>query len=892
MRRFALVLLVLGFSTAGCGTDTSGGGGAIGDLEWPPDATAHFDEHGVLNADCATDEDCAMVLGYYHAFDRFIQMDFRRRFTTGRLADIFPKAVAETFGIGPFAARSRALFSARDGRHIADVLLEHSSEKTLGILEAYSAGVNQWIRDVQNGDNGASFPREFMGALFEYGPDDIPDWTPQDSLLVGVALMELLTNDEDAEIDAGGARDAIDDDDKFSDLWSRRPFRESAILPPGWEPPPPSSADAASSKRTSVSQLTRPNLRKRLDGAPVLRRLNESMKRTRELRRAFLGGSFSEQVGSNSWVIAPSRSTSGNALLSNDPHLGMSQPATWYLAHLDARTHGRGTIHTAGSTTAGLPWVIFGQNEDSAWGPTTDQIDHTDVCIEELVREDGEAVGVMFKGEMVPFLRVPFVVTFVDGSTVEEEILIVPHHGPIRSEIMPEDDVAISLRWTGSDADTDLEFLTAVNTATTVDEARQAFVNITTVGQNWVVADREGNIGWFPYGRVPARAWATNLDGDAPPWLPLDGRGDYEWTDYFEYGQLPQAFNPEEGFIATANNDMTGSLFDGDPTTLPNGDFHPPYQVGAAPGYRHGRIVDMIEEIGSAHTTDTMRDIVGDVRLLIGEDLTQPILDIATDSQTMLTPEGQRVVAALEDWNFTCPTGLEGTDADMSPLTEDQTERLEASGCMAFHTVLEEIRFRMEENENAGGGRGPSIAVFYSILDPSQLNVENKEIYWDNPGTTEVVETKFDVMREAFDSTGNFLIDAFGTTDQTQWAWGRLHDLLLSHDLSAFGIFRYDNPVPGGTRHANDGGLYTVDVAYPGPGDFTQRWGASTRLVCEVFPETGPSCSLDLPGGQSSDIDSPNYADLLPFYLRNEAMPLVFDIDEAAATAARSVLFQ
>ncbi|MBW2222890.1 MAG: penicillin acylase family protein, partial [Deltaproteobacteria bacterium] len=85
MRRFVLCLLVLCFSIVGCESSdsssgmggTGGTGGTIGDLEWPPDATAYFDEHGILNADCATDEDCAMMLGYYHASERFVQMDIR-----------------------------------------------------------------------------------------------------------------------------------------------------------------------------------------------------------------------------------------------------------------------------------------------------------------------------------------------------------------------------------------------------------------------------------------------------------------------------------------------------------------------------------------------------------------------------------------------------------------------------------------------------------------------------------------------------------------------------------------------------------------------------------------------------------------------------------------------
>ena len=328
-----------------------GTGGTIGDLEWPPDATVYFDEYRIFSADCATDEDCAMALGYYHAFDRFVQMDIRRRFSTGRLADILLPGIAAGF-VDDFADL-RALFSTRDGRPAEEFLYEQSSPKTKALLDAYAVGVNQWIADVQNGDNDATFPREFTHALLTYGPESIPAWRPQDSVAAVLALIETLTNDESAQVAAGNARELIDDDDKFSDLWSRRPLEESAILPLDWQPPAP-PADAASAKALERTASDHPRLRDRLNVAPVLQRLHAKLERTLDLRNLILGpGDRPDEIGSNNWVVGPSLTTAGNALLSNDPHLGMTQPATWYLAHIDATTNGNGEIHAAGATFAG-----------------------------------------------------------------------------------------------------------------------------------------------------------------------------------------------------------------------------------------------------------------------------------------------------------------------------------------------------------------------------------------------------------------------------------------------------------------------------------------------------------------------------------------------------------
>ena len=884
MRRLTFCLLVLGLSTVGCtgsdgdsGTGGAGGtGGTIGDLEWPPDATVYFDDYRVFNADCATDEDCAMALGYYHSFDRFVQMDIRRRFATGRFAGILEPSVAQL--LADSFADLRALFSTREGEPAEDFLYAQATPKTKALLDAYAVGVNKWIEDVQTGANGTTWPREFTHPLITYDPADVPAWRPEDCVAAVLALVENLTNEEGSQIAGGAARAAIGDDAKFSDLWARRPLEESAILPLDWTPAPPPTA--------SVTQTGTPVYRQD-HVRPVVEKLQQKLARFDALREMILGPGLADgEIGSNNWVVAPSLTVEGNALLSNDPHLGMTQPATWYVAHLDATTNGRGEIHTAGMTFAGLPWVIVGQNDSIAWGVTTTTMDFSDVYIETLTDDDN---GVVFRGEDVAFTRVPFTLEYSDGTSEQTELLFVPHHGAVR-EIDTQLGTAITLRWTGNDLDTDINVLTDLARASTTEEARTALLNVTTIGQNWVIIDSENNIGWYPYNRLPKREWATNIAGDAPAWLPLDGTsGLYEWEDYFAIEELPQATNPSSGYIATANNDMTGALFDEDPTTLPSGASNPPYQSSVASGFRHKQIVNLIEGIGDQHTTATMDAIVGDVYSLIGSRMVPGMLAIATDDVVTPSLDGLKVISALQGWDsFTCPTGVDGATTD-APLVSDAEELREASGCTAFHALLIDVRARIEENENAPNGRAPSIATYHSIVDPEQLIAG--DVYWDNPDTP-AVETKYEVMEAALNAVGEFLVAEL-LEDETRWAWGRLHGLQLQSDLSSLSsVFAdYDNPPPGEPLWANDGGLFTVDVANPGQTDFVQLAGASTRFVCEASAD-GPSCTFQLPGGQSSDVDSDHYEDLLFPYLDNTPIPLVFDIQEAADNAAETINFE
>jgi penicillin amidase len=845
------------------------------DLEWPPNATAYFDEYGILNADCATDEDCAMVLGYYHAFDRFVQMDFRRRFATGRLTDIMDKAVAQIF-VAETAARNRALFSTRDGEPLEEFVLEQASDKTVAMLEAYSAGVNRWIDDVRHGRNDAVFPREFSQFPFTYAPEDVPEWTPTDSMAAVMAAIDRESNLEYVDVANGAAREAIEDDDRFYDLWATRPL-ESSILPPGWTPPEPES------KR--VTALQQQSWRSALNAGPALRHLQARLEQEGELERSILGAA--SQGGSNNWVIAPSKSMTGNALLAQDGHLAMRQPTELYFAHLDARTNGRGQLHVAGGTSAALPSVIIGHNENIAWASTRTFLDLNDVYVEQLVKDtDGNPMGVMFQGEVVPFTRVPFTMRFNDGSSEEVELLFVPHHGPVR-EIDVGNNVALTLRWTGNDMDTDIEYLGALSAAASVTEARAALENITTRGGNFVVVDTEGNVGWFPYNRVPKRTWATDFLGEAHPKLPLDGRCStpercYEWTEYFDYAELPQAFNPEEGFIVTANNDMTGHLADGDPTN----DGYAPLQTFVVPGFRHARITELIKEIGSVHTTDTMYQIQHDVYSFLGELMRPTFIEIAESEMSTLTEPGEKILNALKAWDLTCPSGVNGYYVD-SPPADDPKELLEASGCAAFHAAYAKCDLTLRHED------GPRYYWMYlwTFLDPDRFL--KGDVYWDDPATPET-ETKYQVISECFDEAGKLLINDLGLgNDETKWAWGTIHGLVLNSDLSSFGIQSYNNPPPGQPFFTNEGGRVTVSATDPvlESSGFMQSIGSVDRFVCEALP-SGPACTIEMPGGQSSHIDSEHYDDLLFKYLDGEPIDLVFDINEAKANAVRTVTFE
>ena len=345
----------------------------------------------------------------------------------------------------------------------------------------------------------------------------IGPWTPRDSIACVLALIESLTNDAPREVQYGEIYAALSPE-MSADLYGQRPASDSAILPPTQVPldlPGPEDTEA------------RLDLHERLQ--PYRDLLREASARLPAPRAP-------SDRGSNNWVVGPERA-GGHALLANDPHLGLSNPSVWYLIHMDAKTNGSGDMHVAGVSFAGLPGIVLGQNEHIAWGATTTYFDFSDVYLETL-SPDGN--GVMLNGEEVPFVERQFTFPVNGMDDVVQTVLYVPHHGPVLS-IDRDAGTAVSMSWTGQRATTDFNFIHAMIVATSVEEARDALRNSTTIGQNFVVAGRNGDIGWFPYSAIPQRPWVSE---SLPHFLPLPGDGSAEWQGAVPYEDLPQAFNP------------------------------------------------------------------------------------------------------------------------------------------------------------------------------------------------------------------------------------------------------------------------------------------------------------------------------------------------------------
>jgi penicillin amidase len=311
-------------------------------------------------------------------------------------------------------------------------------------------------------------------------------------------------------------------------------------------------------------------------------------------------GAAASFTASNNWAVAGGKTASGKPILANDPHLETNRlPNIWY--ELALKTKERFAM---GATMPGLPVMLIGRTDDLAWGATYSFMDSVDSWIEECRdgkrrREDDGWQAFYERKELIKRKgKSPKEVTFFDSD-----------HGTLDGSPY-EAGFYLSTRWSG--AGTGAESLRAMLKmwdAKNVEEGMKLLGAI-EISFNWVLADKDGNIGYQMSGLMPKRG------NSASGFIPLkgwDSRND--WNGFVPLEELPRTINPKEQFIVTANNDLN-HLGKAAPINMPMGE------------YRVQRINDLLLEAGSV-TAQDMFKIQLDVRSLQAErfmDFLRPLL--------------------------------------------------------------------------------------------------------------------------------------------------------------------------------------------------------------------------------------------------------------------------
>ncbi len=245
------------------------------------------------------------------------------------------------------------------------------------------------------------------------------------------------------------------------------------------------------------------------------------------------------QSGSNNWTVAGRRVTTGKPVLSNDTHLEHSVPSTYWLVQLD----GAG-IDVEGFIVPGIPFVALGHNQRIAFGVTSGDVAVQDVFVEKFRSATSDEYLVNGRWVHASHRRESIA---VKGSLPQVLDVLVTRHGPL---VKRDGGTAYALEWTILQGGDELDLLRDLDRAANWNQFEDGLAHVVGPIFNWVYADVDGNIGYHLAGRVPNR-----IAGDGS--LPVEGQDSrYDWHGYLPFNQLPHAFNPSRGFIATANNQL------------------------------------------------------------------------------------------------------------------------------------------------------------------------------------------------------------------------------------------------------------------------------------------------------------------------------------------------
>jgi penicillin amidase len=772
------------------------------------------DDHGVpqLYADDAAD--LFMAQGFVQAQDRFFEMDFRRHVTAGRISELLGESTVET----------DMYIRTMGWRRVAASEYEMLAPDTKAYLEAYSDGVNAYLA----GRSATELSVEYT-VLALTGPDYEPEaWTPVDSLAWLKAMAWDLRGNMDEEITR--TRLSVNrTPEQVDELFPRYPYNRNAPIitrPPDGRPPAnPRPAPGPEALRALDA------VQRGVDAIPDLMGKGEG-------------------VGSNSWVVSGEHTVGGLPLLANDPHLSASIPGIWYQMGLHCNTVDADCpFDVSGFAFAGMPGVVIGHNRDIAWGFTNLDPDVTDLYLEKV---SGKTY--LYDGHQVPLTERDEVIR-VAGQSSQLITVRSTRHGPLLSDVSAElssvganaevgtgapardNGYAVALAWTALTPRPTADAIFMFDQASNWTEFREAAARFAVPSQNLVYADTEGNIGYQAPGAIPIRQGGRTGDYPAEGWLKEN-----DWSGrYVPFDQLPNVFNPPEGFIVTANQAVTGPGYRWHLTNSPD------------QGYRSQRIRNLL----TSWIDDGSRFDVGDMTRMQRDDRNPmaPVLVPYLMRQLMTSEyyaDGQRL---LVDWDF--------------------TQRADSAPAAYFNVVLSNV-LRLAFRDQLPESLWPDGSDRWMAVVSNLLRQPNSQ-WWDDADTEGVVEDRDMILSEAMLDARDELTRKVALSPD-RWAWGRLHHLdLENQSLGQSGIGVVEAIFNRGPFEVG-GGNATVDAtSWDATKGYAVTSAPSMRMVVDL-DDLDRSRWVNLTGA-SGHVASGHYRDQTPLWAKGSTLPWAFGRD-------------
>lgn len=745
-----------------------------------------------------SDHDVFFGLGYAHAQDRLWQMAIMRRTLQGRLSEVFGSKTADV----------DILMRRLDLYNLAKSSVAAQDDQSRAVLEAYAKGVNARITEINDNALGRGAPEMF---LFDapFAP-----WQPADSLGILKIMALQLSGHMANEVLRAQTSLQIPFPERLDDLLPNAPGDAVIDLP--------NYAAVMGTSDFQVAQTWQPS--------PLT-----------PVQPYDLAGA------SNAFAAAPARSAAGGTILANDPHLGLTAPSIWYLAHLDLSTGG-----VIGGTLPGVPAILVGRSDQLGWGLTSSYLDDQDILMEEVNPENPNQYRT--KDGWRDFVARPSIIAIKDQAPVTLTLRWT-QNGPVLpttqfdlADVTPAGHVPV-LQWTALSAnDPSFSSSRKLLAAQNVNDAIAAFATYRAPSQNLTLVDKTQiamkTIGVFPIrdpnhttqGRMPALGW----------------RPENQWKGFKAFSQTPEIVNPVGGILGNTNNKIVDTAFP-DHMSFNWGDSQ---RIRRWERLMQDRRVHTRESFIEAQL-DTVSFTAQSLLPLIGANLW---FTGAAAEQGTLERQRQEALKLLASWN--------------GEMNEHLPEPLIY---MAWMRALQDRLIRDE--------LGP-VADKFTKIEPLFIEKVFRNVdgsgQWCDILQSAPIETCETIARMALDDALIWLGENFDR-DPNALRWGDAHQ--ATHDHPVLGKVRLLHYFVNIRQHTSGGDntLMRGRTIGKGPNPYLNVHAATYR---GVYDFSDPNSSVFISStGQSGHFLSRHYDDLGQLWRRGEYIQMSLDPDLARGAA-------
>ncbi len=795
------------------------------------------DTWGVPHIYASNLHDLFFAQGYVQAQDRWWQMEFNRHIGSG--------SIQELTGENKSVMGQDIFIRTVGWRRSAERDLELLDPEIKGYIQSFSDGVNAYIQS--RPVSQLAFEYNLLGVTGVNIP--IEPWTPVDSVVwTKVMAWDLSGNMSDEEFSSAFLEEF--DAELLQDYEPGYPFDTyPTIIQPDELP-------AAGEPFAVTNTFT--------DG---ITGINSNFAGNFDTNTGFAFGKGAD-IGSNNWVTAGSMTESGNALLANDPHLSIGMPSIWYQIGLHCQpVSAECPLNLRGLGFSVTPGIVVGHNDHIAWGVTNTTWDTQDLY--RIKINPDNPLQYEWNGDWRDMTVHEEVIRYGDSDETVTLQVRETHLGPIINDNQRDDDGKIlgfnndnplALRWTALDeGGTLFTALMRLNQATNWEEFRAAVALWDTPSQNVVYADTEGNIGYQIPGKIPVRA--PGHDG----LLPMDGSTDeFEWRGYVPFEYLPSLYNPERGYISTANQALVpleyyASLAQALGTEFGE-DAHYVFGYQWDYGQRGARINELLEAT-EKHTIESFSAIHGDNKSLFAERIAPYLADIDFEDAALND---------LRDWML---------EWDFHMNAESSQGALFGMFWFKLGEYLYEDELAAIDEQTGYGGE-----VQWAT---GLLMAEPENVWWDDASTADVVETRDAIVRRAFTAAYDEIVKKLGEK-RDDWSWGALHTAtFISNPLGVSGIDLIENmvnrgPVPTG------GGSAIVNATAAFNTSLEVRAAPSMRLIVDMGDFS--NSQIIHTTGQSGHPFSSHYGNMIDLWRKIEYIPMLWTRDQVDANTASTLI--